>query len=135
MEIKEFKVFPVVPYSTAIAALCAAIAMASRVSQNLKSVTLETNRNHALKIVANHMISESCWIIQSNDSLKIGDEIALDGMGKGTSPTSCVINGNGQFGFVAYHNNKLQTVYVFTEKEVAAKRSEIKEKNNDIKKN
>lgn len=108
---------------TGLSVACAAITGVAQISQNLQSGRAEEGRVKALTTITQHAVSDSCWSVGGEGSFKIGDEIALDGDGK--SPTSCFINKKGQFGFAGYLNGKFQILYVFTPKEIQARKSQL----------
>lgn len=118
---------PVVLICTGLTIVCAAISGVAQVSQNLQSNRATVGRTKALLTVAQHTISASCRPVEAK-SFTIGDEIVLDGDGR--SPTSCFVNKNGELGFASYLDGKLQILYVFSKKEVSAKRSQIKQESN-----
>ena len=114
---------PVVLICTGLCVTCAGITGVAQVSQNLQSARAEGGRTKALLTIAQHTLAGSCRKVSGGESFKIGDEIVLDGDGR--SSTSCFVNSNGELGFASYLDGKLQILYVFTKKEVQAKRSQI----------
>lgn len=108
---------------TGLCVACAAITGVAQVSQDLQSGRAEEGRTKALTVITQHVISDSCMRVSGEGSFKIGDEIGLDGDGK--SPTACFVNKKGQLGFAGYLNGKFQVIYVFTPKEVQAKKSQL----------
>lgn len=124
-----FQSSPIVVICSVVSIACAGVAVTSKASQNLQSARLEESRIKSLEIIVQHITSESCWELTRGTDLKIGDEIFLNGDGTGKAPTSCFISKQkSEYGFASYLNGKLKIVYVFSQKEIDAKRSQLLEK-------
>ena len=103
-----------------------------QVSRNISSTTALTARQSALKNIAKHNISDTCWEYPSRYKLKIGDPVILAGTETGKIPTSCVyVPGTKQFLEVGHLNSELQVIRAFSIKEVQAAKSQIKAENNN----
>jgi hypothetical protein len=108
--------------SFCVLAGCAALSLSAQLAQNLRSTRAQTNRSAALETVAKHSLVNNCMTV--SEPLLIGDVVQLEGNGK--SPTSCVIDKNQRIGYVAYLNNELQVMYMYTRKELNSQVSVIK---------
>ena len=112
-------------YLSAIAIGCAAIATTAKISANLNSERSESARQKALRVTAQHVIADTCWVIQgSQPPLKIGDRIDIGSISART-PTACFRN-NAQYGYAAYLNGQLQITQVFSKRELEAAKSMLK---------
>jgi hypothetical protein len=112
-------------YLSVIAITCAAIATTAQISANIASDRAQSTRSKALKVTAQHDIADTCWVLQGTEPLKIGDRIDI-GSTSSRTPTAC-FKGNGQYGFAAYINGQLQITHVFSNKEIQASKSALKE--------
>lgn len=112
-------------YLSAVAVACAAVATTAQVSANLNSERSESARQKALRVTTQHFLADSCWQIQGDEPLRIGDRIDI-GNPSAKTPTAC-FRGNGQYGFAAYVNNQLQITQVFSVKEIQAAKSQLLE--------
>lgn len=97
-----------------------------QVSRNVSSTTALTARQSALKNIAKHNLSDTCWRYPSNHKLKIGDPVLTSGSETGKIPTSCVYApGAKQFLEVGYLDSELQVIRAFSIKEVQAAKSQV----------
>lgn len=125
------RTYPIPMASSITVACCSLIAIASQVRTNLRTMRGEENRQHALTTIVQHVSANSCWQLEAQNLLKIGNPINI---GSGKSPTSCFINqheDNLQYVFVAYLNNQLQVRYIFSPTEIENHTSTMELSNND----
>ncbi len=112
------KTYPIPLAASSITICCSLIAIASQVKTNLRTIKGEESRQQALTTIVQHVSANSCWRIESQDLMKIGNPINI---GSGKSPTSCFINqqeNSSQYIFAAYLNNQLQVRYIFSPTEI-----------------
>jgi hypothetical protein len=97
----------------AIALICASTVV---VSTRVRSDTALVKRSKGLEIIANHVLSRSCWKSEEREPFKIGDRIIMNGSGK--IPTSCIYSpATKQFLQVGYLNGELQVLNIFSVQE------------------
>ena len=97
-----------------------------QVSRNISSTTALTARQSALKNIAKHKLSDTCWKYPSNHKLKIGDPIITPGSETGKAPTSCFYSPTTeQFMEAGYQNSELIVLRIFSIKEVQAAESQV----------
>jgi len=115
--------------TTGVAIICAIISGGSYVAKNLQNkqqgeegqAKIEL-RASALKIVAQHVLADTCWKNENTDPdkpFKINDRLTLKGTTYGNAPTECFYNpGTNQYAQGAYLNGSLQVTQVFSSKEI-----------------
>ncbi|KOP23481.1 hypothetical protein AMR41_26235 [Hapalosiphon sp. MRB220] len=109
----------------AVALICTTVVV---VSERVRSDTSLTKRSKGLEILANHVLSKSCWTSFAEDPYKISDVITTNGSVKGRIPTSCIfVPATQQFLQVGYLNGDLQVLHVYSRQELKNQISQIKE--------
>jgi hypothetical protein len=111
---------------TALACTCAAVATVAQVNANMQSDRAEGARRKALRVVAQHVVAESCLEVEGND-FRLGQKVVLEG---GKSPTACFVNSQGQYAFAGYLDGELQITQVFSQRELDAAKSMLKKGKN-----
>ncbi|MCP6758357.1 MAG: hypothetical protein NHB32_06150 [Fischerella sp. CENA71] len=112
----------------AAALICTSVVV---VSDRVRSDTSLTKRSKGLEILANHVLSKSCWSSFAEAPYKIGDILATTGSEKGRIPTSCIyVPATQQFLQVGYLGGDLQVLHVFSRQELKNQISQIKEGKN-----
>lgn len=108
--------------TTSVCVVCALICGGSYIYNNLQSQNKLTVRSQALKIVVQHVLSDTCWKSENKDSnqpFKLGDRISLKGTTYGNAPTGCFFNpGTRQYAQAGYINDQLTVTQVFSSKEI-----------------
>ena len=115
--------------TTAVCIVCALVSGGSYLAKNLSDkqqgeegqAKIEL-RASALKIVAQHVLADTCWKNENTSPdkpFKIGDRLTLKGTTYGSSPTGCFYNpGTNQYAQGAYLGGNLQVSQVFSAKEI-----------------
>ena len=115
--------------TTGVAIICAIISGGSYIAKNLQNkqqgeegqAKIEL-RASALKIVAKHVLADTCWKNDNTDPdkpFKINDRLTLKGTTYGSAPTGCFYNpGTNQYAQGAYLDGSLQVTQVFSSKEI-----------------
>lgn len=127
---------PVIFILLSVLSLDCVIAITGVMSSNLSSQNKELARKKGLQIVADHVLSSTCWFNKRNIPYKIGDLLEVDGTKEGKIPTSCIYaKKTRQYLQVAYSGGILQVQNIFSKKEIEAQKQENlklkKDKNND----
>ena len=101
----------------------------ANVNKNVSSQNASTSRNTALMNITKHVLSDTCLITNQDIFFKIGDSVVTQGSETGKLATSCIYSKKSrQFLEVAYLDQELEVIRVFSRKEVQAAKSILREK-------
>lgn len=101
----------------------------ANVNKNVSSQNASSSRNTALVNITKHVLSDTCLITNQDIFFKIGDSVVTEGSSTGKLATSCIYaKKSKQFLEVAYLDQELEVIRIFSRKEVQAAKSILREK-------
>jgi hypothetical protein len=102
----------------------------SYAQKNALSKQAITSRQVAAENLAKHVNSETCLVTNQQNFFKIGDPVLVKGSHTGKLATSCIYaKKHKQYLEVAYNDQELQVIRIFSVKEIKSALSVIKEEN------